>query len=188
MLPITITLLVALTQAPNLVERGFDNRAPPKGRNVADGFHSDIDETSVSSGFRHTCAIEHIGRDYGGKAVCWGKNDYDQTAAPAGEFIQISAGQFHTCGVKVDETIKCWGAKGVSQDPVGLFHQVSAGAFHTCGVLKDGGIRCWGKDSHGQSSVPDGKYVQVSSGKEHSCGIKSDGTVKCWGSNSMVSE
>ena len=119
--------------------------AGPMGRKLAEGFHSDIDETSVSTGFQHTCAIEHVGKDFGGKAVCWGANDHEQATAPNGEFIQISAGQFHSCGVKVDETIKCWGAPGVSNNPTGLFQQVSAGAYHTCGVLKDRSLRCWGE-------------------------------------------
>jgi hypothetical protein len=36
-----------------------------------------------------------------------------------------------SCGIKVDETVECWGHMG-SPEP-GLFLQISAGEFHACG-------------------------------------------------------
>lgn len=99
--------------------------------------------------------------DFGGSLVCWGINNKGQTDAPSGHFIQVSSGTFHSCAVKDDETVSCWGAQGIAYSPEGSFLQVSAGGYHTCGVLKDGKLKCWGKNYAGQSSPPDGEYVQV---------------------------
>ncbi|MDB3902363.1 hypothetical protein N9362_00235 [bacterium] len=153
-------------------------------QDLAEGFHADVDETSISAGFQHTCGIQDIGKDFGGKLVCWGANDHGQAAPPDGEFIQVSAGHFHSCGVKIDETVKCWGMAGIGMSPGGLFLQVSAGSKHTCGILKDHTLRCWGKNSSGQADPPLGRYVQVSSGLDHSCALTDKGLAVCWGGNS----
>ncbi|GIW44313.1 MAG: hypothetical protein KatS3mg077_1595 [Candidatus Binatia bacterium] len=44
-------------------------------------------------------------------------------------FAQVSAGERHTCGVKTDGTVQCWGwnNSGQSSPPAGTFAQVSAG-------------------------------------------------------------
>ena len=153
-------------------------------QDLAEGFHTDVDETSISAGFQHTCGIQDIGKDFGGKVVCWGADDHGQSASPDGEFIQVSAGHFHSCGVKIDETVKCWGMGGIGASPGGLFLQVSAGSKHTCGILKDHTLRCWGKNSSGQADPPLGRYVQVSSGLDHSCALTDKGLAVCWGGNS----
>ena len=145
---------------------------------LAEGFHTDIDETSVSAGFQHTCAIQDDGREFGGRVVCWGSDSHGQASPPDGHFVQVSAGQFHSCGVQVDETVKCWGAPGLGASPPGLFLQVSSGSRHSCGILKDGTVRCWGKNTDGQSDAPMGKYVQVSSGKDHSCALRDNGLAR----------
>ncbi|ETW04783.1 hypothetical protein H310_03922 [Aphanomyces invadans] len=146
--------------------------------------HVDIDDTTVSAGIEHTCAIHSVSTvDFGGKVVCWGDNTLGQSSPPDVEFIQVSSGRFHTCGVTLDETIECWGDPNHAQSPAGLFVQVSCGDFHSCGVLKDGTLSCWGADYDGQLNVPQGRFVQVSCGKGHSCALATDGTVSCWGAN-----
>jgi len=133
---------------------------------LRDGFQLDVDETSLSAGFEHTCAIEQSSRSlFGGRVVCWGDNGKGQSAPDEGDYMQVSAGQFHSCALHTDESVKCWGMKGAGQDPTGQFLQVSAGGFHSCGVRKDGTLKCWGKNYEGQATPPDGRFVQVSSGK-----------------------
>ncbi|MEN6300767.1 MAG: RCC1 domain-containing protein, partial [Anaerolineaceae bacterium] len=47
----------------------------------------------------------------------------------------LSLGEAHTCAIKSDGTLACWGenANGQSTPPIGTFTQVSAGGSHTCG-------------------------------------------------------
>ena len=65
----------------------------------------------------------------------------------------MSAGRYHTCGVKTDGTVACWGRNDLGQatPPGGTFTQVSAGGYHTCGVKTDGTVACWGDNFSGQA-------------------------------------
>ncbi|ETK73155.1 hypothetical protein L915_19893 [Phytophthora nicotianae] len=144
----------------------------------------DIDETSIAAGVEHSCAIQTQSfEDVGGRVVCWGVNNGGQSSPPPGEFIQVSTGRLHSCGIRIDETLECWGDGAPVTKPEGLFEQVSSGDFHSCGIMKDQTVRCWGTAAGGISKAPSGKFVQVSCGKDFSCAIATDGTVKCWGEN-----
>ena len=48
----------------------------------------------------------------------------------------LNAGLDHTCGLKTDGTLSCWGYNeaGKASPPGGTFTQVSAGRYHTCGL------------------------------------------------------
>ena len=67
-------------------------------------------------------------------------------ASEGSRLIAVSAGGAHTCGVKSDGTVVCWGDNdfGKATPPAGTFVQVSAGGLHTCGVQSDGIVVCWG--------------------------------------------
>ncbi len=104
-----------------------------------------------------------------------------------GRFTQVSAGKDHTCGVRSDGSVACWGRnveRQASPPTIGRFTQVSAGAWHTCGLRSDGSLECWGDDRYGQVSDPNSSsdtFTQVSAGWYHTCGVKSDGSLACWG-------
>ena len=68
------------------------------------------------------------------------------TATFTAAFQQVSAGVDHTCGVRADGTLACWGRNdyGEATPPSGAFQEVSAGYAHTCGVRADGTLVCWG--------------------------------------------
>ena len=90
-----------------------------------------------------------------GSIACWGLDSVGQATPPAGEFATVSAGTFHTCGVKRDGSVACWGDDeyGQATPPGGEFASVIAGDFHTCGVQWDGSIACWGFDSAGEATA-----------------------------------
>jgi alpha-tubulin suppressor-like RCC1 family protein len=83
--------------------------------------------SSVSAGWRHTCALTTAGAAY-----CWGYNFYGQLgdssttrknspAAVAGEliFASVSAGGEHTCAVTAVGAGYCWGANGLYEFGIG---------------------------------------------------------------------
>ena len=117
--------------------------------------------------------------------ACWGDNSYGQATPPSGAFSQVSAGYWHTCGLRTDGTLACWGDNefGQATPPAGTFTQVSAGMAYTCGLKTDGTVVCWGQNSFGQGTPPAGAFTQISAGGFHTCGLKTDGTLACWGDN-----
>ena len=129
--------------------------------------------------------------------ACWGfPNDgrTDPTSNPQidqnTKFLAVSAGNVHTCAIKIDGTMACWGFSDHDQtnptsspqiDQNTKFLAVSAGNAHSCGIKEDGSAACWGNSDNGRTSSPSDKLLALSTGSAHSCGIKIDGTMACWG-------
>ena len=100
----------------------------------------------------------------------------------------MSAGNSHTCAVKADQDIACWGYNsehGAAPPLVtGPFTSVSAGTYNTCAVRADGDIACWGTDIDGQAPAEvNGPFTAVAAGWRHTCGLRTNGNVACWGNN-----
>ncbi len=114
--------------------------------------------------------------------------DTAQPPAPS-RYSAISAGDLHTCGLKLDGGVDCFGSdgRGQSSPPAGEFLQVAAGGVHTCGIkAADGTVACWGS-----AAVPSGpaqlKFAQIDAGHSHTCGVaarandRAPHKVICWG-------
>lgn len=179
---------------------------------------TDASWTTVTAGDAHSCGIRHPGTLW-----CWGDGDNgrlgngavsgdESTPIQVGtreDWQVVSAGAAHTCAIRADETLWCWGAgangrlgDGNTADapaPVRVgtdsdWIDVSAGAAHTCGVRVGGTLWCWGKGANGRLGnggtadapapvevAPDRQWVSVSAGPAHTCAIDSDGGLWCWG-------
>jgi hypothetical protein len=99
----------------------------------------------------------------------------------------ITAGKDHSCGIKADGTVACWGSNEYTQlDAVaGTFTAISAGKFHTCGIKTDATIACWGSPGS-QLNAPGGgaTFSSISAdASDHNCALGTSGVVQCWGDN-----
>ena len=106
-------------------------------------------------------------------------------AEPASTYRSVSAGGAHSCAVRTDDTITCWGynESGRADAPEGTYRSVSAGGAHSCAVRTDDTITCWGYNESGRADAPEGTYRSVSAGVAHSCAVRTDDTITCWGYN-----
>jgi alpha-tubulin suppressor-like RCC1 family protein len=154
------------------------------------------DWTAVSTGWGYSCGIRAEGSLW-----CWGENTHGQlgngTAAlldesgypldypvqrtpvrvgAASDWTAVSAGMGHTCGIRAEGGLWCWGdnEKGVLGDgtasvrsadrpylnnnrsaPVRVgtasdWTTVAVGDAYTCGRRVDGSLWCWGANVEGQ--------------------------------------
>ena len=127
-------------------------------------------------------------------------------------FIQVSAGAHHTCGLRADGDIVCWGAHGDDErltestglldSPPGSFSQIDAGHHHSCAIRQDGAVKCWGSMSiegddmppqekammEAMLAPPEGRFISVSAGFLFSCGVRDDNTAECWGLAASLSD
>lgn len=140
--------------------------------------------TAVSAGLQHTCALDNAG-----KAWCWGANTYLQlgeatanTCADVGTcarrplevsgahvFTDIAAGATHTCALKANGEVWCWGGglegsgagflgtgailKSVAPVKVtadSAFVAIAVGASNSCALTASGQAWCWGKNARGE--------------------------------------
>ena len=120
---------------------------------------------------RPTVTPQSMAKDAEGRPEAGG----DGTSA---SFASASAGYDHTCGVRDNGSVACWGddEDGQATPPEGRFASVSAGSNHTCGVRQDGSVACWGQYYASLFSeigrplpigqvTPDGRFASVSTGR-----------------------
>jgi alpha-tubulin suppressor-like RCC1 family protein len=174
----------------------------------------------IAAGVYHTCGLSYPAR----RAYCWGLNSYGQLgdgtiiARPAPvpvlggrQFRQVSAGQYHTCGVTPTFQPFCWGSNQYGQlgdsttarrsMPVPVaggreFRQIAAGWTFSCGVTSGDKAYCWGQGAYGQ--LGNGKtgrrlwpgpvsgglsFRRVTTGWRHACGETTLSRAYCWGNN-----
>jgi len=190
---------------------------------VADGSVQYCRARAIAAGYVHACAV--VGPTKG--VACWGDNRNEQSGADldAGALRttpglvanldhveQLALGQNHSCALKTDGTVWCWGANDVGElgnasaspklqsTPTKVFGianatQISAGYYHTCARLSDGTVKCWGGNTSAQlgdkSTVSSFSPVsaavsgvaEIAAGAVHTCARLDDGGIVCWGDN-----
>ncbi len=159
--------------------------------------------------------------------LCWGGNFYGQLgngsiggnlAAPerigtATNWLAASAGSDHTCALKKNGSLYCWGYNYYGELGTGnnsykdkparvgkklYWRSLDSGDFFSCALKANHSLWCWGKNNRGQ--LGDGTtaarkqpvresgkslaWQSVSSGGEHSCGLQA-GAAWCWGNNGV---
>ena len=100
-----------------------------------------------------------------------------------GYFKAVTTGDIHSCAIRIDDTITCWG-RHKGDAPAGMFKVIATSRNHSCAIRIDGTITCWGSNDQGATVAPSGIFKAVAIGLWHSsCAIRMDGTITCWGSN-----
>ena len=97
-----------------------------------------------------------------------------------------STSDSHTCGVKSDGTLACWGRDHGGQRPAGTFTEVSAGGEHTCGVRSGRHPGLLDRVQHRRSSLrpplaPFWSPLALARAAATRARSRADGTLACWG-------
>ncbi|XP_028780005.1 serine/threonine-protein kinase-like protein ACR4 isoform X1 [Neltuma alba] len=139
---------------------------------------------------------------------CWGSSGYIEMGVPqpmtkGAEYLEISAGDYHVCGLRKPLTgrqrnislVDCWGYN-MTQNHVfdGQIQSISAGSEFNCGLFSQNRtVFCWGDDTSSRviSLVPkDKKFQKISAGGFHVCGILEgvNSRTICWGRSLGIEE
>ncbi|KAK1592653.1 hypothetical protein Q3G72_028300 [Acer saccharum] len=132
---------------------------------------------------------------------CWGSSGYIQMGVPqpmikGAEYLEISAGDYHLCGLRKPLTgkrrnysfVDCWGynmTKNYVFD--GLIQSISAGSEFNCGLFSQNRtVFCWGDETSSRviSLIPkEMKFLKIAAGGYHVCGILEgvNSRAFCWG-------
>ena len=185
--------------------------------------HIDPRAAALSAGSIHTCALE-----IEGSVFCWGDNhlgqvgvgtaqlEYDQPQrlTSLDNIRQISAGVTHTCALRSDHVVLCWGHNQFGQIGNGstgtvqavpdvvlggiTFARIAAGEAHTCGIAVTGLAYCWGLGADGRlgngtvqsRAAPTSlvgraqPFIAITAGGSHTCALGRTGEAFCWGNGS----
>jgi len=100
------------------------------------------------------------------------------------QFLDVMAAGDHSCGLRVDGSVTCWGYSGngaLLAPTTGTYTELSGGHNATCALSTDGSIACWGNATGASLDPPTGAFTQISYSGVYGCGIRTDGAVECWG-------
>jgi alpha-tubulin suppressor-like RCC1 family protein len=143
--------------------------------------------TTISAGFRNTCALLD-----NGTVKCWGagfggvlgQGNTNSVGAIPGQMgdalpaidlgtgrtaVAVSTGDRHTCAVLDDDTLKCWGDGMSGELALGFANTLGDGPGEMGDVLPVVAL------GTGRTAIG------VSAGFSHTCALLDDATVKCFG-------
>jgi alpha-tubulin suppressor-like RCC1 family protein len=127
----------------------------------------------------------------------------------ASGFQSVTAGEFHSCGLRDDGRAECWGWNSHGElgtdVPIGAvsgpalvrgttrFDRIVAAVRHTCGIATSGDVHCWGRSADGETGQPANDhtsmptlvsgatgFTELGTGNAHTCGL-AGGRAYCWG-------
>ena len=175
---------------------------------------------ALAMGYVHNCFI-----DATTAVQCWGDNSGNQlgqgaatvytspvvvqtAAGPLTDVVGLAAGDFHTCALKFNGDVVCWGqgpigdgtesaARAVAIAVTGAT-AIGSGAGHVCAAMAAGGVKCWGANDKGQlgnmgttsqllpvnvADLPGflSGVTVIAAESKNTCAVPASGRVVCWG-------
>ena len=126
---------------------------------------------------------------------------------------EVAAGGEHSCGIRGNGTLWCWGRNNYGQigngktgadvptpiqvGPLTDWAKVTSGGASTCAIRTNKALYCWGLNHRGQVGDQTHKvrttptrvagasiWRSVSMGFFHTCAVRTNQTLWCWGDNS----
>ncbi len=168
--------------------------------------------TGVQNGVEHWFAVDAVDT-VGNRSPLSGPASATPQLAAA-QPSRVATDSQHTCAVRADNTLWCWGVgangrlgNGVLNDvqatpaQVGTANDwagVTVGGGHSCATRLDGTAWCWGWNIYGQ--IGDGTtteaptpvrvgsaddWLLLSAGGGTTCGLRSDRSLWCWGQGQL---
>jgi alpha-tubulin suppressor-like RCC1 family protein len=142
-----------------------------------------------------------------GRASVAPPSSVDSPAAAPAAAAHIAAGDYHTCALRGDGAVRCWGRNAEGQLGEGTSEnrtmpvlvqgvtgatRLALGSNSSCAVMRDRTVSCWGAgkawgDGQKRSNVAPTQVagvsdvVQLDAGGLLMCAVTSSGKVKCWG-------
>ncbi len=197
----------------------FQNESTPM---TVMGLQQDIHTAAV--GNSHSCVLTEtngvkcwggnwLGQLGGGIDMPWPETLVD-VAGLSDNVTAIAVGTHHSCALRTDGRVQCWGYNRDGQlgdgttidrnaptDVIDLSAEViaiTADGNHSCALTKERQVKCWGSNITGQlgdSSTANstrpvavdnltGAVSMIAAGGSHTCAAFQAGGVQCWGNNS----
>jgi len=158
-----------------------------------------------------TRGLQEVTAEVGGRPVPG--STFRATAVPATLSVTplVLVGGSHSCSLRSDGVMVCWGANVQGQLGDGSrtsrvlpnlevqgnrFASAASGVSHVCALSLDGQAFCWGQNDQGQigstspaqSSLPSAvtgsaRFASLTAGLAHTCGLTPAGAALCWGAN-----
>jgi len=199
---------------------GFHNFGNERTTSVweATPFGDQVDAIAVELDENHGCLVLSNRR-----MQCWGMNywgtlgDGRSQSGPQNRLTDVldmeritdvGVGFGHTCALRSDGVVFCWGANGVGElgdgtteiryEPIAVEGipkaiALGTGPHHTCVVSEAGQVWCWGWGDRGFTDrIEDtprliegvGDAIDVADGAGFTCVLTGTGEVWCWGTES----